>query len=152
MNPYAFKLSLRVSHASIDPAKISDELQIAPSRAWRAGDAKTTPKGNQLPGHRKHSYWTAGLGEGSDALPDALDAALKRLAPHRAFFHQVRSEGGRAEFFIGWFFDRMSGDVFPWELLSRAADLKIDLSFDVYPEDACKGDDPSGSTDREPPD
>ena len=62
--------------------------------------------------------------------------ALDQLAPHRPFFHRIRSQGGTVEFFVGWFFDGNSGDVFDCDLLARMADLKIDLSLDVYGPDA----------------
>jgi hypothetical protein len=136
MNPYHYKLSLRIRHPAIDPARISEALRITPSRSWRAGEPRATPKGNPLAGKWDHSYWTAGISEDQSVhktLKSAIREALDRLAPHRDFFHQMRSDGGTAEFFVGWFFDRNSGDIFNYDLLARAADLKIDLSFDVYP-------------------
>jgi hypothetical protein len=54
------------------------------------------------------------------------------LAPHRPFFHEIRSQGGTIELFVGWFLDGQSGDVFDCDLLAQIADLKIDLSLDVY--------------------
>jgi hypothetical protein len=41
-------------------------------------------------------------------------------------------EGGRVEVFVGWFFLGNRGDVFDDNVLARMADLKIDLSLDVY--------------------
>jgi hypothetical protein len=61
---------------------------------------------------------------------------LDQLAMHRSFFHRIRAEGGGVEFFVGWFFETQSGDIFDYELLARMADLKIDLSLHVYPADA----------------
>jgi hypothetical protein len=61
-----------------------------------------------------------------------LGRALDQLAPHRSFFHGIRSQGGTIEFFVGWFFDGDSGDVFDCDLLARMADFKIDLSVAVY--------------------
>jgi hypothetical protein len=61
-----------------------------------------------------------------------LGRALDQLAPHRPFFQRIRSQGGTIEFFVGWFFDGDSGDVFDCDLLARMADLKIDLSLNVY--------------------
>jgi hypothetical protein len=65
-------------------------------------------------------------------LADLLGRVLDQLAPHRSFFHGIRSQGGTIEFFVGWFFDGQSGDVLDCDLLARMADLKIDLSLDVY--------------------
>jgi len=66
-------------------------------------------------------------------LPAELNAVLDSLIQHRDFFRRVRTDGGRTEFFIGWDFDGNSGDVFGCDLLGRLADLKIDLSLDLYP-------------------
>jgi hypothetical protein len=44
------------------------------------------------------------------------------------------------ELFIGWFFDKQSGDVLTHQCLALAGDLKIDLSFDVYPLDQPQND------------
>jgi hypothetical protein len=46
--------------------------------------------------------------------------------------HDIRSEGGTVELFIGWFFENQSGDVLTHQCLALAGDLQIDLSFDVY--------------------
>jgi hypothetical protein len=138
MNDYRFKISLRVRHPSMDPARITDALGLIPSRSWRSGEPRATPKGTPLKGKWPDSYWTTHISEdrlADKTLPTAIREALERLTPHKDFLHQIRSEGGAAEFFIGWFLDGNSGDIFDYELLARAADLKIDLSFDVYADD-----------------
>jgi hypothetical protein len=57
-----------------------------------------------------------------------------RLADKRAFLHQIRSEEGFVQLFIGWFFDGQSGDLSPYTLLARAPEMEIDLAFDIYPD------------------
>ena len=44
-----------------------------------------------------------------------------------------RAEEGSVELLVGWFFDHQSGEVLTYQCLAQAGDLKIDLSFDVYP-------------------
>ena len=138
MNPYRYKISLRIRHPAMDPAEITRAMRLDPWRSWRAGDPRTTPKGRALEGLNRDTYWTARLIEdrwpGKD-LASALDECLNRLAPHRDFFHRVRSQGGSVEFFVGWFFDGQSGGLLDSDLLARMADLKINLSLDVYPPD-----------------
>ena len=115
---------------------MTDALGLRPSRTWRAGEPRSTPKGRTLGGANRESYWTAGIEEGDwppRSLVVAVGDALDRLSDRRAFLRRSRSEGGSAEFFIGWFFDGPSGDVLPYDVLAQAADLGIDLSFDVYP-------------------
>lgn len=136
MSTYHYSLSLRLRHPSMSPPDMSDALGLQPDRSWRAGEPRSTLKGAPLSGVNRESYWTALLGKGAwppDSLVDAISAALDRLSGRRPFFHQIRSDGRSAEFFIGWFFDGQSGDVLPCGLMARAADLAIDLSFDVYP-------------------
>ncbi len=107
---------------------------------------RTTPAGRALEGLWGHSYWTSSTiaegewrsddsGVAGQEVTSALERLLDDLLPHREFLHRLRAEGGRAEFFIGWFFDGNSGDVFDCELLARLADLKIDLSLDMYLQD-----------------
>jgi len=78
---------------------------------------------------------TQGDAEQND-LPSALAAAVETLSVHRSFFERIRSEGGRAEFFIGWFMDRsMAGEILDSALLRRIGELGIDLDFDIYERD-----------------
>lgn len=136
MSAYSYILSLRLSHPSMDPRAMTDALGLRPSRTWRAGEARSTPKGEPLDGTNRDSYWVARIEGGNwppTSLAAAIGGALDRLSDHRAFLRRVRSEGGSVEVFIGWFFDGLGGDVLPHDLLARAGDLGLDLSFDVYP-------------------
>jgi hypothetical protein len=129
-------ISLRLTHPSLDPSEITSALHLNPSRSWCAGEPRTTPTGRQLQGQNRETYWTAHLVEGRwppARLPVLLGQALDQLAPHRDFFHGICSQGGTIELFVGWFFDdQNAGDVFDCDLLARMADLRIDLSLDVY--------------------
>jgi len=138
MNPYQYDISLRVRHPSLDPAEFTSALGLNPFRCWRAGEAQTTPKGKPLEGRYSNSCWTAKLVKGQwpdKSLPVVINELLDQLAPHQGFFQRIRTEGGTVEFFIGWFLEGNSGDVFDCDLLARMAALKIDLSLDVYPPD-----------------
>ena len=137
MNNYRYSFSLRLRHPFMAPQDITDALGLQPSRSWRGREPRSMPTGTPLSGVNSDIYWTTKLGEGSwppTSLPTAIGAALDELSDRRAFLHQIRAEGGQAEFFIGWFFEGQSGDTLPYGLLAQAADLGIDLSFDVYPE------------------
>lgn len=136
MSAYGYSLSLRLWHPSMDPQAMTDALGLRPSRTWRTGGPRSTPKGELLGGTNGESYWTACIARGDwppTPLAAAIGGALDRLADHRAFLRRVRSEGGSVEVFIGWFFDGLGGDVLPHDPLARAGDLGLDLSFDVYP-------------------
>jgi hypothetical protein len=135
-NHYGYTISLRVRHPSLDPSEITSALQLTPSRTWRVGEPRATTKGAPLKGIYSATFWTKRFVEGEfldKELPAAMGEIVDQLVPHRSFFHRIRLEGGTAEFFVGWFFNRQSGGTFDCDLLARLADLKIDLSFDVYP-------------------
>ena len=133
---YHFSITLRVRHPDADPDRITKSLGVLPGRAWKAGDPRTTPTGTKLQGNWPATYWFVNVLAGrypTPALSEALQTALDRVERFRDFFHDMRSEGGSVELFIGWCFERQSGDVFGYGTLAKAADLKVDLSFDIYP-------------------
>jgi len=128
-------------HPDISPEKITQALGIEPRRSWRA-DEPCTPRGTPLTGSNPETYWTAEVisGQWPSHLNAAIHDALRRLARHRSFLHQIRAGSRTVELFIGWFFDKQSGDVLTHQCLALAGDLKIDLSFDVYPLDQPQND------------
>lgn len=132
-----FPISLRLRHPALDPEQITEALGIAPKRCWKAGEPRRTPAGTPLAGTNRDSYWTASLAAGRWPLKldEAICDVLKTLVRHRSFLHRVRSEGGKVELFVGWFFESQSGDSLTHQCLALAGDLQIDLSFDVYPAD-----------------
>lgn len=135
---YHFRVSLRIRHPCTDPKYFTDVLGMKPNRAWKAGERRQTPMGEPLQGKYPTTYWYAVVLAGRHRYPDpdlstGIRQVLDQLVMYRGFFHALRFEGGSAELFIGWFFERQSGEVFTYETLAKAADLKIDLSFDVYP-------------------
>jgi hypothetical protein len=134
---YRYSISLRVTHPSRSLDDLTAELGIVPSRTWRAGEPRTTPRGEPLNGLYGEHYWTARLVDGVSTdrnLATALAAVLDKLFVKKEFIASLSKSGGRSEFFIGWFFDEgNSGDVLSSTLLGKLADFCIDLSFDVYP-------------------
>jgi len=133
---YHYRISLRVFHPSISPQEVTRLIGIEPQRAWQAGTPRRTPAGAPLEGIYKESFWYTPLVGGrwpDRTLDSAIAYLLTDLVSRRAVFQLFRKEGGRVELFIGWFFERQSGDVLSYKTLALAGDLGIDLSFDVYP-------------------
>ena len=58
---YPFQLSLRVRHPSIDPASISQELQIEAEHSFRAGEPRETTRSAAGTPVHVDSYWLATL-------------------------------------------------------------------------------------------
>ncbi|MDD3446509.1 MAG: DUF4279 domain-containing protein [Zavarzinia sp.] len=132
---YHFCISLRLWHPSIAPEEITRAIGIEPRHSWNVGEARRTPKGTMLAGSNRETYWCADVGAGRWPLEisAAIHDVLERLVRHRPFFHRIRAEDGRAELFIGWFFENQTGDTLTYPCLALAGDLQIDLSFDIYP-------------------
>jgi len=136
LKPYRYQISLRVRHPAMDPAGISAAFRLDPKRCWKAGDPRMTPVGTPLSGTWRESYWVTDVLDGDcpdKTLAVALSELAERFSPHRQFFQKIRAEGGRVEFFVGWYIDGNRGDIFDVTLLGRLADLGINLSLDIYP-------------------
>jgi hypothetical protein len=136
MNRYGYSISLRIDHPSMDPTELTNRLGLAPDSAWRVGDPRTTRRGVRLQGTRDRTFWAVRLVNGEPADPTlavALARVVRDLGAHAELFGRLRADGGRAELFVGWFFDGNSGDELPAQLLADLGRLGLDLSFDVYP-------------------
>ena len=140
MYPYSYSISLRAWHPSIDPGIITSAFGIRPVRAWRAGDARSTPKGAPLEGHYKETYWYTDVvphEEGASevcGLEDRLASLAESLSKHSEFISTLRAGGGRAELFIGLYGDRNFGFVIEPGVTQALAAIGLALSFDIYPE------------------
>ena len=131
--PFDFAVSLRVVHPDIDPAVVIAELSMAPKYSWKAGSPRVSPKGNSLGGTRKESYCTFDIGRGSDGeVAECLADALKRLTEHSEFLANLKATGGSVMFYIFWYPNGDTGEVFGADLLAQMAHLGIDLGLNVY--------------------
>src|SRR5215472_6784482 len=127
--PYEYQVSLRIRHPTVPTVDISSALALTPRTSWTAGDAW----GPGQSARRESSYWSAVLeGESTLPLPEFLELASRNLEAHADFLQRIVNTGGRVEYFVGWFLNRDSGDVFPASLLQRLGALGIDLSIDLY--------------------
>jgi hypothetical protein len=79
------------------------------------------------------TYWSADLGSGpGEGLVDALYQANEQLASNGPFLHSLLEDGGRVEYFVGWFAGARTGFVLPTDLLYQSGSLGVDLSLDIY--------------------
>ncbi|MBZ5727651.1 MAG: DUF4279 domain-containing protein [Acidobacteriia bacterium] len=134
MEIFRFSIHLRLTHPSADPDDISTALSMAPSRKWKAGEARTTPDGQPLAGIYAHTYWASEAKKGEDSeLLAVMESGLDELEKRAPFLSNFVASGGRIEYYISWFAsERSGGDAIPWRLLARLAALHINLSLDVY--------------------
>ena len=72
-------------------------------------------------------------------LADSLKSFTIGLEPHKEFLLHISSTGWRCEYFIVWFSDVNSGEIFTCELLAKMVDLQINLALDMYGTKLSKG-------------
>ena len=137
--PYSFAASLRIWHPKMDPVFLTKTLRLKPSRAWKVGEPRRTPKGNALEGVNRGSYWFKRLVEkryastSKQSLETFLKSALVRLRQHSKLFRRIRKSGGRAELFVGLFCESSNAGVeLPPQLLSSLGKIGLSLSLDIY--------------------
>jgi hypothetical protein len=140
VNPYRYRVSLRLHHPTRDLSDATAALELTPRRQWAHGSPRSAINGAPLPGTNDGSYWYSELvpGEARDSRTEDVEDALARfhdlhLAPHRAYLESIRSDGGWIEFYIGLFGSENFGIVFTSELLALMAPFGVRLSLDVYP-------------------
>ena len=139
MNPYDYKVSLRITHPTMDPSIITNTLGLKPSHSWKAGEPRETPNGENLDGINVQSYWTAQLTNGNNISSEKIQLEsflLDKnylLKQHASFFSSIKESKGNIEYFIGIFGNKNMGCVFNSELLTSTNDLGIELSLDIYP-------------------
>jgi hypothetical protein len=133
MNPYRFSLSLRVFHPTVTPQFIEAGLGLKAQVAHAAGKNRVTASGKTLPTISPDTRCSFLLGEGDDRiLPDAINKWNAFLEAKRDFLGQLRSSGGRIEYFIGLFLDPNGGFELDYEQLRSLGDLGVSLSLDIY--------------------
>ncbi|MDO3526763.1 DUF4279 domain-containing protein [Ralstonia pseudosolanacearum] len=135
MNAFRFSVSLRFSTKTVEPDEICSLLGLVPKWKHRIGEPRVNPKGALLGGVYESSYCSFRLTQvGDERLCEMLNRVADNLVRNKRLFHRIRGEGGRAEFFIGWYSPGNTGDTFDHGLLEKLSELKIDLALDVYGE------------------
>ena len=133
MHSFRFVVSLRVFSQSVDTAEICRSLGLVPKWQHKIGESRATPKGASLSGIYESNYCSFDLERrDTEELHEMLTRTIDGLMKHKEFFHRIRDDEGRTEFFIGWYSSGNSGDIFSHDLLGRLSDLKIDVALDVY--------------------
>ncbi len=135
MHTFRFAVSLRVYSQVVVPSEICAQLGLEPKWKHEIGEPRVSPKGAPLGGVYDHSYCSFSLVRQDDEeLHEMLDRIADDLLQHKDLFCLVRDEGGRVEFFIGWYSTGNTGDTFSGTLLRKLGELQIDLALDVYGE------------------
>jgi Domain of unknown function (DUF4279) len=131
-----FDVELWIVHPTMDPARIDEELSIEASVVHCVGDQRKTPKGTLLTGTYGDTRWRHSRRfETSDQhFVDGVMALVADIEEHKAFFHELRSTGGRACVIVQFLGDGYFGDEMPRDLLKRIVDLELDFGIECYTE------------------
>lgn len=101
-----------------------------------------------MEGVRRETYCTFQIARGDNGeLAEAIAKSIALLEPRSAFLTSVTQDGGRAEYFIGWYVNDSAGETFPAGLLRQLGRLDIDLAVCVYSDNRAKDlSDPSADS------
>ena len=127
-------ISLRLRHPDRDVGALLGNWGFEVGRSWVAGTPRTTPDGVALGGFWPDSYAYSRFPTEGTTLAHRLRLILKTLDPIADEMAAFVESGGSAELFVGWHFERNSGDLLDWELMRRLSDCRLSLSLDIYPE------------------
>jgi hypothetical protein len=123
-----------VVHPDADPADITRETGLVPSRAWRCGEPRFTPKGTRLEGVWRDTRWSHRFELDKNAtIETAIASALGALTVARPLIATLRGTGGTAELIMSLPGDTYRGALVSIELLKALADLGISLGIEVFP-------------------
>jgi hypothetical protein len=133
MHPFKYDVSLRIEHPKMTAEEICKRVGLRVERSWTVGSQRKTPKGTPLDGVNRSTYCCFKLKHPKEVrLAEYLKDCSEKLFHHKEFFENIRTTGGRLEYFVGWYSDKNSGEMFDLDLLSMLVQLRIDLSIDFY--------------------
>lgn len=135
MSNFKFDLSFRIFHPSMDVGGIITKLNMKPAFSKNIGEQRKTPKGKLLSGIYDSSYVSFKLDEPNiTVLSECIAYWNKYLLKYKEFLKEIYSSGGKLEYFIGWYSEGNSGEVFEIDLMKELVDLGINIALDIYAE------------------
>ena len=115
------------------PDIICEEINLQAQVKWKVGGQRRSPNGKLLKGNYDSTYCSFDLKKTDDIdLLSFLKTWNDKLDIHKLFFEKIVFSGGNIEYFIGWYSDGNSGEIFDIELMKKLVALNINLSIDYY--------------------
>jgi Domain of unknown function (DUF4279) len=129
-----FHIELFVVHPTLEPADISTALGLEAHFAHRVGDPRRTPKGAPLSGNYPDTRWRHCVERNvtDQWYASEVTRLLDNLEPHKAFFADLKSTGGKACVIIQFFGDGWSDEI-PRATLAKLVELELALAIECYP-------------------
>jgi hypothetical protein len=130
---FSYRVSFQIRHPTARAEALSLGLPWEPSNAWTVGEDRVTPAGTRLTGTRRETYCNFPIAEGDDgALAACLSRIVEALSPHADHLAEVCRTGGALSFYVFWYPNGDTGEVFTADLLQKMASLNIALGLNVY--------------------
>ena len=132
MHGHRYTIEFRILGAAVDPAAITEELGLQPSRVWLPGSRRGD-------GEFRAGMWGYNGAEETDSheidwdtLEQGLEFVLDRLWPHKEVIALYQA-GARAIWWCGHFQEVFDGGprLSP-SLLKRLGEFGVELSIDNY--------------------
>jgi hypothetical protein len=129
-----FDVELFIVHPTLDPADISAALGMEAQFAHRVGDRRKTPKGTLLSGNNPDTRWRHCVRCTVTEQWYAVEVTkfIDRLEPHKSFFADLKSTGGKASIVIQFFSDGYLGDEISTATLTKLVDLELALAIECF--------------------
>ena len=137
MQNYSFTIALRFWHPTIDPEVITARLGLTPTYSSMAGEPRFTPKGTQLEGLHRESYWHCSMWDGwrestETSAEDAVLDLLSRLIPNREFILGLLSTARQGLIHMSSHGSGNYALVFSPDILTACSSFGLSLAHDVY--------------------
>jgi hypothetical protein len=137
MNSYDFEVSLRIKHPYKDADEICNKLKMKPQYKWSIGELRNLDgKVINIINENTYCSFEFKRSRNMKSLNNFLKQCNIKISKYKELFDEIIKTGGSLEYFIGWYSNKKnSGELFDLELLSKLAELKIELSIDFYERD-----------------
>ncbi|MGN8113926.1 DUF4279 domain-containing protein [Labrys sp. 22185] len=129
-----FELQLFIKHPSIDPAEITAAIGLEPKFQHRAGDPRTSPKGERLRSLYPNTSWRYSERHHVEKqwFASRVDDLIDRLLPHKALLLSLRESGGKTWIIVEFLGDGYFGDEIPLRTLAKLVELGLDFGIEVF--------------------
>lgn len=134
MMTHACTVNVAARHPAWRSESIAIGLGWEPYSAWSVGDARVTPAGTPLPGHRDDTMCSFRSLHDDDLVTAAVVATVEHLLSRKGFVEELRATGGTLALNI-----RLNGrrntnvDLDP-DTLRSIASLGMRFSVECFPE------------------
>jgi hypothetical protein len=135
MAVYAYYVTFRIRHPSIDPSALTRRFAMKPSRSWKVGKLRRLSNGRVLKTRNRDSLWSYSEryeGTSRDFFK-RVERLAKRLRRHQRFLQEISASSGRCEMYVQLAGEKNIGASLHPDALRLLAELNILLSIEVFP-------------------